>query len=426
MIDRAQAGKRSGDSDAVTLLSPQLTHGSAARSPSPDLVQHCIDQAAHFNMFSRPDPRISNPGIFAPDDPAIMTGMKINELLHRFDILTQPPVAEAPIKARNTVGEPVGKFIHRWLVMPDDFVASPDREPPPTALDPSRSQRFVMLDSICTFNGGKDGFRGFGTGQTLPTLIDGQPQLMATAIGTITEGFGKLKEHEEGTYVYCGKISVEHGFTGNVMLRVIDKNGDLVAENTLPLLEPGGNPEPEITYVLFRGQAVPADQVAPRLGPDGRPTGLIVEQGIRMLTLDFKVGGHNGIQTTAIVGPLIGRITAYVAFDPAAPGGTASDPIPFTAYDEFVFYHDGERIGAFTANSTEGRVFNTQIAGQPGIRFGGTGQILSGSGPFEGIHGLMTDNSVVTFNPHVSASLYVLRIHDPGGRFRAAITTACR
>jgi hypothetical protein len=37
------------------------------------------------------------------------------------------------------------------------------------------------------------------------------------------------------------------------------------------------------------------------------------------------------------------------------------------------------------------------------------------------MEGLMTDNSVVIFTPHVSASLYVLRVHDPDGRFRSAV-----
>jgi hypothetical protein len=146
---------------------------------------------------------------------------------------------------------------------------------------------------------------------------------------------------------------------------------------------------------------------------------LTVEQGIRLLDLDCKSSGYRGLQSTARVGQLIGRITARVTFNPAAPGGTATTPIPFTSYDEFVFTdRQGRRIGTFTADSSEGRVFNTQLSGQPGIRFGGVGQILSATGPFEGIQGLMTDNSVVVFTPHVSASVYVLRIHDPQGKFR--------
>jgi hypothetical protein len=423
MSRRLHAEKDTGDVRVAATAPQPAGSGTGPRALSPEAVQYWIDRAAHFNMFSTPNQPGSDPAILAPGDPHTVIGLRIDEVLHRFDVLTKPSTAQAPISARNIVGEPAGKFTHRWLVMPDGFVASPCQEPPPTVFDPSRSQRFVMLDRICTFGDGEDSFRGFGTGQTLPVVVNGQLQLLVTAIGTIIEGFGKFKDHEEGTYVYCGKLAPQCGFTGNVLLRVMDREEVLHTENALPNLQPQANPEPEITYILFRGQAVPADPVTPKLGADGRPNGLIVEQGLRLLGVDCKAGGHSGLQSTARVGPLIGRITAYVAFDPSAPGGSVSDPIPFTSYDEFVLFDDrGERIGTFTANSAEGRVFKTQIAGQPGIRFGGTGQILKGTGPFEGIRGLMTDNSVVVFTPHVSASLYMLRLHDPGGKFRAAVT----
>jgi hypothetical protein len=388
------------------------------RSLSTEVVQHWVDRAACINMFSTPAPSAANVDIRAPRDSSAVIGIRIDEVLHRFDVVTQSPTANTPLRARNVVGEPAGKFSHRWLLAPGDFVAAPDREPPPTTLAPSRPQRFVMLDSRCEFGDGADGFRGFGTGNTLPTTINGRPQLLATAVGVIVEGFGKFKGHDEGTYVYCGTLDPQRGFTGNVLLRVMDRQETLRTDKAIPVLDPRPRPEPDIVYILFRGQAVPADPVIPKFGPDGRPVGLIVEQGIRRLDLDFKASGHSGLQSTTRVGSLIGRITAHVTFDPAAPGGTVADPIPFTSYDEFVFFdREGNKVGAFTANSTEGRVFHTQLGGQPGIRFGGTGQILSGSGTFEGINGLMTDNSVVVFDPHVSASIYVLRIHDPQGKF---------
>jgi hypothetical protein len=376
-------------------------------------------------MFSMPDPGLSNPAILAPGLANSVIGMQVHEVLHRFAIITQPPTEQTPLRARNIVGEPAGTFTHRWLMMPDDFVAAPGREPPPTPLDTTRAQRFVMLDSTCTFGDGKDGFRGFGTGHTLPTPVNGQPQLLATAVGTILEGFGKFEGHEEGTYVYCGTWVPQRGFMGNVLLRVIDRQDTFYAAHALPALDARPDPETEIVYIIFRGQAVPADAVTPNLGPEGRPIGLTVEQGIRLLDLDFKSSGHRGLQSTARVGQAIGRITAHVTFNPAAPGGTAIDPIPFTSYDEFVFVdREGRRIGTFTADSSEGRVFNTQLSGQPGIRFGGVGRLLSGTGPFEDMKGLMTDNSVVVFAPHVSASVYVLRIHDPHGKFRSTITRA--
>jgi hypothetical protein len=393
--------------------------GLGSRDVSPELVQYWVDRAAHFNMYSRPDPGNTNAAIAAPGDSGGIVGMRIAEMLHRFDIVTCAPTDRAPATARNIVGECAGSFTHRWMLMPDDFVASESREPPPTPLVPSRSQRFTMLDSLCRFGDGEDGFRGFGAGRTLPATINGNSQLLVTAVGTIVEGFGKFKGHDEGTYVYCGALAPDLGFTGNVLLRVMDPQQTLRTDNALPPVEASPNPEPEIVYLLLRGQAVPADPVSPTLGPDGRPAGLTVEQRIRLLCLDFKAGGHSGLQSTDSIGPLIGKVTAHVTFDAAAPGGTVANPIPFTSYDEFVFLDQaGERVGAFTANSTEGRVFNTQLSGQPGLRFGGTGSILGGTGAFENLSGLMTDNSVVLFTPHVSASVYVLRIHDPQGRFR--------
>src|SRR3989442_7523 len=83
--------------------------------------------------------------------------------------------------------------------------ALPDRDPPETGLDVSRSQRFVMFDSVCMFENGIDGFRGFGTGRTYPMHVGSQPQLFAAAVGSILEGFGKFKGHQ-GTYTYCGSL----------------------------------------------------------------------------------------------------------------------------------------------------------------------------------------------------------------------------
>lgn len=390
---------------------------------SAEALQQLVDEAAHFNMFSIPDAaRTSDAGIPAQSGGNGVIGIRVNETLHRFEISVEPPASEKPLRARNVVGEAAGKFTHRWMVMPDDFVAAPGHEPPPTVLDPSRSQRFVMLDSLCTFGEGKDGFRGFGTGQTFPATIDGRRQLLAVAIGSVLEGHGRFKDHDAGTYVYCGSLSPQRGFTGNVLLRMMDSQGTLRAAGSLPALESRPNPEPGITYIIFRGEAVPSDAVTPRIGPDGQLQGLNVEQGLRLLYLDFKSRGRNGLQCVDRVGQIVGRILARVNFNPTAPGGTSLNPIPFTTFDEFTFFNrEGKIVGGFTGDSSEGRVFNIMVGGQKGIRFGGTGRLLTGTGPFKGIEGLLTDNSVVIFTPHVSASVYVLRIHDPDGRFRTAI-----
>lgn len=391
-----------------------------AANLSPDTVQDLVDRAAHFNLYSQPDR--GGAVLTAPGDADGVIGWRVHEALHRFQISSEAPTAQAPLRGRSRVGETVARFTHRWLLTPDDFVASPDREPPPTRLDPSRSQRFVMLDGRCMFGAGEDGFRGFGAGHTVPTTVNGRPQLLATAVGTVLEGFGRFRGHEEGTYLYAGTITPHRGFQGNLLLRLVDRQETFRTNDPFPPLEARRDPEPGVTWLICRGQAVPSDPVTPRIGPDGRPIGLTVVQGLRILEIDCKARGRGGVQTTDRFGPMIGRITAQVNFDPTAPGGTALNPIPFSTFDEFVFFdRDGRRMGGFTGDSSEGRVFNIQISGLPGIRFGGVGQALAGTGPFEGINGLMTDNSVVLFSPHVSASIYLLRVEDPRGKFRAAL-----
>lgn len=401
---------------------PQAPSGATAGGYSPEVLQRLVDQAAYFNALSLSASKFSTVSIHGQNGDCI--GFRVEEDLHRLAVTVQPPTLEGGLKASNAMGESYGKFKHRWMLVPEDFVGAPGREPPPTSLDPSRSQRFVMLDGICTFGGTKDGFQGFGAGVTFPVNSKGRTEVLAATVGTILEGFGSFKNHEEGTYVHCGSLSVERGFTGNLLLRVMDSKGTLYTTGSLPALKGKDWPERDITYIVFRGQAVETDPVTPRIGPDGQFKGLTVVQGLRLIHLSSAL--DDGPKSVARIGQLIGKITAHVDFNPKAPGGTNLNPIPFTTFDELEFTDSaGRSIGGFTADSSEGRVFNTKVAGQGGIRFGGVGPVLNGTGPFQGMKGQMTDNSVVIFQPHVSASLYVLRLHDPEGRFRSIVRSVC-
>jgi len=380
---------------------------------SPEMVQHLVDRAAHFNTYSMPDGSAGSAAVRGSGSDVV--GVRVHEVLHRFSVVTEAPTADRPLRARNAVGEAAGRFTSRWMFAPDDFVARPDRQPPPTRFDRSRPQRLVMYDGRCTFGDGEDGFHGFGAGHTYPKAGGGGGgPVPVAAVGTVLEGFGRFAGHTEGTYIYCGTLDPERGFQGNLLLRLMDREGSFRSERSLPPVEARHDPEPGVTYLMIRGEAVPSDPVTPG------PQGLTVEQGLRTLETSFAVRGRGGIRSSQTFGPYIGRITAQVKFDPSAPGGGNLDPIPFSTDDEFVFL-DGERraTGSFHADSDEGRVFGTALARHPGIRFGGIGRVLSGSGPFQGIGGLMTDSSVVVFVPHVSASVYLLRVPDPDGRFRS-------
>ena len=406
------------------MSSPQPAGQEARARVAPDVVQDGVDAAAHFNLFSIPEQTAGKPAIYDRNNSGAVVGWDIRENLHRFLISTHAPTQDAPLRATNRVAERLASFSHRWMLMPDDYLALPGSDPPATRFDPSRSQRFVLADSICHFRDGDDGFRAFGTGHTLPSPRgDGSRKVRVMAVGTILDGFGKFEGITEGTFCYCGTLCPDSGFTGNLLLRVMDRAEHFQTGASLPSPQAGPETEAGVTYILFRGQAIPSDPVSPNIGPGGQPIGLVVEQGLRLLEIDCAARGSGGLRTTAAVGPYVGRITARVVFNPATPGGSALQPIPFTAEDDFVWQdRGGEQLSSFTANSTEGRVFTTHVAGQPAIRFGGIGEILSGAGPFQGMRGLMTDNSVVVFAPHVSASLYLLRLEDPDGRHRTGAT----
>jgi hypothetical protein len=395
-----------------------------------EVVQHLLDQAAYFNIFSIPDSQYTSTAIHALNKAGGVIGIEINEILHRFEVIVQPPTLERGLRAVDVVGESAGTFNHRWLVIPQDFRAVPDREPPPTLLDPSRSQRFVMLDGICRFGDGKDGFYGFGTGLTYPVTVEGRRQLLAAAVGTIMEGFGKFKSHE-GTYTYCGTLTTDRGFQGNLLFRVMDPEATLRTEREIPRVEPIPDPEPGVTYMVLRGQKKDRTQKTTySFGPDGQVNGLNVEQQLRLLHIDFATRERGGLRSVKSVGQVIGKMTSKVFFNILNPGapGTAIDPIPFRACNEYAFFDGtGQIVGSLTAAVGEGRTFNMKLSGAQGqaaLRFGGFGPILQTTGVFKGIEGLVIDNSVVGVAPHVISGLYMFRISDPQGKYSTAINEA--
>jgi hypothetical protein len=394
-----------------------------------DTVQQLLDQAAFLNMFSVPDPGRAQVVFRDPGHSGGAVGLRISEVLHRFEISMRPPALDTGLRALNRIGEPIGRFAHRWMLIPDDFHALPDLEPPATPFNASHPQRFAMLDGICTFNGGRDGFRGFGTGTTYPVLVNGQRQLLAAAVGSILEGFGKFKSHE-GTYTYSGRLSEKQGFSGNLLCRIIDPEGDIRTRDSLPTPETYPDPEPGITYIIFRGQKKDKHQeTAYNIGPDGDVRGLNVAQELKIVHIDSAARSRTGLHSTMSAGPVIGGMTAKILFNLLHPGapGTSRSPIPFQSYNEYTFLdRDGRSVGTIVADGGEGRTFNMKLAAAPGqaaLRFGGFGLIMKGTGLFAGITGLMTDNSVVGVAPHALSTLYVLRIDDPGGKYRDVFST---
>ncbi|HEY6253583.1 MAG TPA: hypothetical protein VI685_26795 [Candidatus Angelobacter sp.] len=409
-------------SSSSVVIPPATAPSPAATStPPPEVIQRLIDQVAGFNLYVVPDGSNTSSGSGA-------TGLVLSETLHRFDVTLQRPDSSG-VRASNTFGDTVGKVDIRWFMIPDSFVARPDRQPPATRIDPSISQRFVMQETTFSFGDGRDGFRSFGAGRTFPMKVGNEPRIVVGAIGNLTEGFGKFRGHE-GNYTVCGDLT-PNGFKGNILVRIQDDNGNLRTGGQLPPIQPQGDPDPQTTYLLWAAQkGKGSDQEnSASLGPDGQLRGLNIPTQLKLLELNFGV--RDGFQATDIeVGEVIGREIGFGrgSVPGADPSGTPLNPFLFEGVARYSFFDSHKNtVGAITTNVLDGRRFDMRLPAAPtapGLRFGFFGPILYGQGCFAGFEGMFYGATASVFNPppgdHVITHFYMARINDPQGKFRAA------
>jgi len=396
--------------------SPPATSGFA-----PEVIQRLIDQVAGFNLYVVPD---GGSGSSSQGS----TGFVLSETLHRFDVTLQRPDSQG-VRATNTFGETVGRVDIRWFMIPESFVARPDRQPPATRLDTSASQRFVMQETTFTFGDGRDGFRSFGTGRTFPMKVGNESRIVVGAIGNLTEGFGKFRGHE-GNYTICGDLT-PNGFKGNILVRVQDDNGNLRAGGNIAPIQPQTDPDPQTTYLLWAAQKGkgPDQENSASFGPDGQLRGLNIPTQLKLLELGFGV--KDGFRAANInVGEVMGREIGFGrgSVPGADPSGTALNPFLFEGVAHYSFFDSNKKtVGAITTNVLEGRRFDMRLPAAPtapGLRFGFFGPIVTGQGCFEGFEGMFYGSTASVFYPppgdHVITHFYMARINDPEGRFRAA------
>jgi hypothetical protein len=385
-------------------------------------VQRLIDQVAGFNLYAIPDSSSQQ------SNGRAITGFALSEALHRFEIELQPPSATAGVQAKNVVGEQSGRLDIRWPIIPDDFVALPGREPPPTQLDFSRSQRFSMQETIFRFGNGEDGFRSFGTGRTFPSVVGGQPGLTAAATGNVSEGFGKFRGHE-GNFTLCGDLDAS-GFRGHIAVRIVDFDGNLRTDEPLPAISPISDPDPQTTCLMWGAQKGngPDQENSASIDPSGQLRGLNIPTQLKLLTMDFAAAKYFQGKDFQI-GDVIGREIGFGrgAVDDASPVGTPLNPFLFEGVAQYSFFDDnGRKLGAVTTNVLEGRRFDWKLRGspqEPALRFGFFGPIVQGFGSFHGVQGMFYGVTGSVFNPppgqHVITHFYFARVSDPKGKFRA-------
>src|SRR5262249_52531715 len=159
-------------------------------------------------IFNLANPRKPNkPILLIPGVEFLITGVEVNEDLHRFEVKVEEPTLESGLRGGNRIGEPVANVHIRWTPIPEDFEAAPGKYPPPTVLIPFCSKRFCMLEGQLTFKDAEQsGFRAFGTGRTFPAREEGKRVLRIGAVIDVLEGKGKL-EGLAGAFVINGWIA---------------------------------------------------------------------------------------------------------------------------------------------------------------------------------------------------------------------------
>jgi hypothetical protein len=389
---------------------------------SHDRIQKLVDQAANFNLYVIPDGQTSGGGR--------STGIRASHLLRRFDIDTRPPDSSG-IRAVNTIGENLGRLDVHWRFMPESFSALPGKQPPPTRLDPSKSQRFTMLNTEVHIGDGT-GFRSFGAGRTFPFFTGGAPKLVACAIGNVTEGFGQFRGNE-GNFTMCGEISAERGFDGHIMIRLLDSQNKLRTAGSLPPIQRTTDPVPGVTYLTYIGQkGKSADQENSfSLDPAGQVRGLNIPVDIRRVVTGCTLNDGSGFRALDLApGEVIAREIGFGkgSIPNAPPTGTALNPFQFEGVSEYLFKESGGQVvGSLVVNVLEGRRFDVRLPAapqEPALRFGFFGHIVVGKGIFAGVQGMLYGASGSVFHmppdDHVISNWYVGRIFDPDGRYRAA------
>jgi hypothetical protein len=417
-MHRGDSGKTQGEQPGTPVL-PEFPTGVNPETYCVEPVEHQLKRAAYFTIFNVGNPQ--QPNIPLLSSSGEMVGVEVNEDLHRFEIAVAEPSTEGGLQVTNRLGEAIGSVHIRWLIAPEDFAAAPGHEPPPTPLDPSRSQRFITLDGRLRLRDRQgSGIDGFGSGRTFPIPASGKPQLRIAAVIDTLEGHGRLRGLK-GILTINGTIQPPDGLALSLVGRFVDPRGVLLSRKQVAPLRvaPGG--DAESLFLSFLGEPNRDQTWRGNASPAGSPQELL-----RLVDVGFEAGKDDDLRSRTTVGRVVGSVSGTLLFNPLA--GDPASPIPLqTQNGLFTFWDRQQRtIGTVTANVVEGRAFRTEYLGTPvgAFRFGGFGPFIEGTGQFAGVEGMLSVNGAVSVYPRTVSNLYTLRISDPQGRFRATCQTA--
>jgi len=343
---------------------------------------------------------------------------EVEHELRRFEIAAEEE--RSRIVGRNRTGGPAAAVRFRWRFVPDGFEGDPGRvQPlPPLPFLPGVGQRVEVFDWELRFAGGASGFRAYGTGRTLPGAGAAAPAVGLAFVLDVLEGYGELAGLD-GTVVASGALAPDGALELGLVARIMDPAGGLLMQPPLAPLPPWAASERGATWLAFLGQVDPTHPVTLRISLTEGILGSNVFELLRVATLDFAADPVGRLRAGATRRDLAGSVGARLDFNPLSLA--AVTPIQTTC--GIFEFHDraGRSLGTLLSDMIEGRSFRTGLQGMllPVFRFGGFGPIQGGTGEFAGARGIMMMNSVISVQPRTLSNLYVLRLDDPDGRYRA-------
>jgi hypothetical protein len=333
--------------------------------------------------------------------PVGMAGLEVREALHRFDANAYAPSLESGVMADNREGEVLAALTMRWLLAPDDFEATPAVTPPATEIQASRSQRFVMLGGRMQFRDRRQGaLRFFGSGRTYPMTIDGRSRLMFAGTATVLEGVGSL-EGARGTLLVSGDVT-SNGAIAITFVGRLDPDGPLQLVDTLgPLAETSTKATARAAETVFMFTGEGTDGLSERLHP---------------ARIGTDVGNAAQVRSLVRIGHATGTVAGPLAINPT----DHRCGVKLTGSRRVLTLTDaaGRRIGAIAADSLEGTAFRDVRNGQPVQRLIASGPLSDATGALSGAAGVITLDTIVGTGG-ASSSVYVIRLADSAGRFRA-------
>lgn len=323
----------------------------------------------------------------------------------------------------------VGRLRAQLRFIPDEYYAKPGVVPPPTRFDPSTRQRFVLMNFSVGLEDKLVTLTGFGTGSTHPIASSGRRDLALTGIINFTAGNGQAAGRE-GVAVIDGRMGSGSKSTLTMVLRVEGEN-DVPRPTTVPgsrqtihiRPERARRPESEEITLIFLGVTDPENPFKFRITPQGRFLGAFGHEILHLVRLQHSAKGCE-LQNRSLRGRAVSRGDFEVYFNPFAP----ESPHSFqTSNGSWTFFDRAQRvIGRLHANIVEGRAFATNLRGAPmtAFRVGGVAPILSGSGIFQGISGLITVNIWLSIFPQALSNVMLIQFKDRERRLLTALERA--